>query len=326
MRRREFIAGLACAAWPGVASAQPLSLPVVGFLHPESLEKRREHVAAFHGGLAQFGYFEGRNIAIEYRWADGRNDRLPALAADLVRRQVAVIAGPANATSALAVKAATRTIPIVFLTGADPVHIGLVTSLNRPGGNLTGVSLLNVGIAAKRLELLHELAPAEKLIGFLANPTNTAFATTEARELEEAAHILGVRTLTLNASSDDEIEAAFETLVRQQLSALVVGGDPFFVSQRDQIAELAIRHRMPMISQYRENTLAGGLMSYGSNLLDAYRLVGTYTGRILNGEKPADLPVQQSTKIELVINLKTAKALGISFPQTLLARADEVIE
>jgi putative tryptophan/tyrosine transport system substrate-binding protein len=284
---------------------------VVGFLHPESLEKRREHVAAFHGGLAQFGYFEGRNIAIEYRWADGRNDRLPALAADLVRRQVAVIAGPANATSALAVKAATRTIPIVFLTGADPVHIGLVTSLNRPGGNLTGVSLLNVGIAAKRLELLHELAP---------------FATTEARELEEAAHILGVRTLTLNASSDDEIEAAFETLVRQQLSALVVGGDPFFVSQRDQIAELAIRHRMPMISQYRENTLAGGLMSYGSNLLDAYRLVGTYTGRILNGEKPADLPVQQSTKIELVINLKTAKVLGISFPQTLLARADEVIE
>ena len=265
-------------------------------------------------------------MAIEYRWAEGRNDRLPDLAVDLVRRRVAVLATPSNTTAVLAAKAATQTIPIVFLTGSDPVQVGLVASLNRPGGNLTGVSLLNAEIAAKRLELLHELAPAATLIAFLINPTNTVFAETETRELQRAAHTLGVRVLVLNASSGNEIETAFETLARQQAGALVVSGEAFYLSQRDQLARLAIRHAVPMISQYREQTVAGGLMSYGTSLPDAYRIVGVYYGRMLKGEKPADLPVQQATKIELVLNLKTAKALGLKVPTKSLVRADELIE
>ena len=265
MRRREFIAlvGGTVAAWPLTARAQQPARPVIGFLHSESLESRRNFVGAFHRGLAETGYVEGRNVAIEYRWAEGRNDRLPDLAVDLVRRRVAVLATPSNTTAVLAAKAATQTIPIVFLTGSDPVQVGLVASLNRPGGNLTGVSLLNAEIAAKRLELLHELAPAATLIAFLINPTNTVFAETETRELQRAAHTLGVRVLVLNASSGNEIETAFETLARQQAGALVVSGEAFYLSQRDQLARLAIRHAVPMISQYREQTVAGGLMSYG---------------------------------------------------------------
>lgn len=327
MRRREFITiTLWVAGSPLTALAQRAAIPVIGFLHPASLERTRDHLAAFHRGLAETGFVEGRNLAIEYRWADGQNDRLPDLAIDLVRRQVAVIASPGNTPSALAAEAATKTIPVVFLTGSDPVQIGLVASLNHPSGNLTGVSLLNNEIAAKRLELVHELVPAAKSIAFLVNPTNPVFIQTEKSAIQLAARALGVQVLVLNASSENEIAVAFEVLVQQRAGALIVGADTFYSSQRDQLAALASRHAVPMLTATREHTVAGGLMSYGTNLPDAYRTVGLYTGRILKGEKAADLPVQQSTKIDLVINLKTAKALGITFPNTLLGRADEVIE
>ena len=301
-------------------------MPVVGFLNPASLESRRDLVAAFHQGLAESGYVEGRNLAIEYRWAEGRNDRLPVMAADLVQRRVAVIVAVDGTAAALAAKAATSTVPIVFLVGADPVELGLVTSLRRPGGNMTGVGALAVGTVAKRLQVLHELVPAAAEIAFLRNPTNPYFSELETRELSTAAGSLGVRLLLLNASDVHEIEAAFANLVVQRADALLVGTDPFFITARDQLVALVNLHAVPAIYPFREDAVAGGLISYGASNRDGYRVVGGYTGRILSGENPADLPVQQAAKLEMVLNLKTAKALGITFPLSLLGRADEVIE
>ena len=327
MRRRIFIQGIAVsAAWPLAARAQQRAMPVVGFLNPASLESRRDLVAAFHQGLAESGYVEGRNLAIEYRWAEGRNDRLPVMAADLVQRRVAVIVAVDGTAAALAAKAATSTVPIVFLVGADPVELGLVTSLRRPGGNMTGVGALAVGTVAKRLQVLHELVPAAAEIAFLRNPTNPYFSELETRELSTAAGSLGVRLLLLNASDVHEIEAAFANLVVQRADALLVGTDPFFITARDQLVALVNLHAVPAIYPFREDAVAGGLISYGASNRDGYRVVGGYTGRILSGENPADLPVQQAAKLEMVLNLKTAKALGITFPLSLLGRADEVIE
>ena len=301
-------------------------MPVVGFLNPASLESRRDLVAAFHQGLAESGYVEGRNLAIEYRWAEGRNARLPVMAADLVQRRVAVIVAVDGTAAALAAKAATSTVPIVFLVGADPVELGLVTSLSRPGGNMTGVGALAVGTVAKRLQVLHELVPAAAEIAFLRNPTNPYFSELETRELSTAAGSLGVRLLLLNASDVHEMEAAFANLVAQRADALLVGTDPFFITARDQLVALVNLHAVPAIYPFREDAVAGGLISYGASNRDGYRVVGGYTGRILSGENPADLPVQQAAKLEMVLNLKTAKALGITFPLSLLGRADEVIE
>jgi len=329
MRRRSFLTllGGAAAAWPLLARAQQPAMPVVGFLHNASLETRRDVLGFFLKGLAETGYIEGRNVAIEYRWADDQNERLPGMAVDLVQRKVAVIASPSTTPSALAAKAATQDIPIVFLVGTDPVKIGLVASLNRPGGNLTGFAILNVELAAKRLELLHELIPTATLIAHLTDPTNPVAANSEATMMQAAAGLLGVRILHLNASTAGQIDAAFETLIQHQAGALVVGGDPFFtISHRDQLVALAARHRVPAIYDRREAAVAGGLISYGTDIADAVRQVGIYTGRILKGERPAILPVQQSTKYELVINMNTAKSLGLSFPLNLLGRADLAIE
>jgi putative ABC transport system substrate-binding protein len=326
VKRREFIALMGgAAAWPLAAHAQQPAMPVIGFLHPEALETIREFVAAFHRGLADTGHVEGRNVTVEYRWAEGQNDRLPVLAAELARRRVAAIAAPGSTPAALAAKAATKTIPIVFAVGTDPVEIGLVASLNRPGGNLTGVTNLVVEVTAKCLEVLHEMVPAATQIAFLVNPTNPA-SDGILREGQAAARVLGLRLLVLNASDPSEIEAAFATLARERAGALLVGQDALFSSRRDQLVALVARHAVPAIYQFREYAAAGGLMSYGTSDSDRYRQVGVYTGRILKGEKPADLPVQQSTKIELAINMKTAKALGLTFPLNLLGRADEVIE
>jgi putative ABC transport system substrate-binding protein len=325
MNRREFIAGLGGAvAWPLTARAQQPGMPVIGYLDAGSLETRRDAVAAFHRGLSETGYVEGRNVAVEYRWAEDHLDRLPALAADLVRRQVAVVVA-LPVPSALAAKAATKSIPIVFQVGVDPVEVGLVASLNRPGGNLTGIYNLNTAVVAKRLQLLHELVPAATSIAFLVNPTNAVAAETQTRELQAAARILGVRLLILNASDQDEFDAAFATLVRERAGGLVVGSGPLFVNHTDQLVALAARHRMPVIYTGRA-TAAGGLMSYGTDFPDLYRQVGVYIGRILKGEKPDDLPVQQVTKIQLAINMKTANSLGLTIPETLLATADEVIQ
>ena len=327
MRRRQFITLLGGAAtWPLAGQAQQPAMPVIGFLNPTSPDTGRELIAAFHQGLANAGYVEGRNVAIEYRWAEGQNDRLRVMAADLVQDRVAVIVALDGTPAALAAKAATQTIPIVFLIGADPVELGLVASLGRPGGNITGVCALSAGTAAKRLQLLHELMPAAADIAFLSNPTNPYYAALETRELQAAAAVLGVRLLLLNASSPREIEAAFANLVAQRADAFLLGTDPFFMTARDQLVALASGHAVPAIYPFREDAAAGGLMSYGTSLPDARRLVGEYTGRILKGERPANLPVQQAVKIELVINLKTAKALGLTFPLSLLGRADEVIE
>jgi ABC-type uncharacterized transport system substrate-binding protein len=328
MKRREFITllGGAAAAWPFAARAQQPAVPVIGFLHNASLETRREGIAGFHRGLAEIGYIENQNVTIDYRWAEGLNDRLPALAADLVRRQVAVIATPGSTQSALAAKTATQTIPIVFLLGTDPVEIGLVTSLNRPGGNITGISTLNVDVVAKRLELLHELVPAAMSIAYLRNPTNPVFSSAETKAVQTAAQVLGVNLIILNASLQEEILAAFATLVQQRVGGLLTGGEPLFFTHIDLLVLLAARHAIPTISHYREFVTAGGLIGYGPSLPSAYRQVGVYTGRILKGEKPADLPVQRASKIEFVINLKAARVIGLTVPPTLLARADEVIE
>ncbi len=327
MRRREFLAGIGAAAWPLAARAQKPTAPVIGFLSATREPGEPHQMAAFRQGLNERGYVEGRSLEILYRWAEDRDDRLPALAADLVGRQVTVIATPGSTPATFAAKAATQTIPIVFLIGGDPVELGLVQSLNRPGGNLTGVNVLTVEAVSKPLELLHELVPASDLIAVLINRANRT-TESEARGLQVAARVLGVRLLILNASSQRDIEAAFATLVRERAGALVISSDALFLTQRDQIVALAARYAVPAIQQFREFTAAGGLMSYGpgTSLLDAWRLAGTYAGRMLGGEKPADLPVQQSTKVELALNLKTAKALGLTFPTALLVRADEVIE
>jgi putative tryptophan/tyrosine transport system substrate-binding protein len=325
VKRREFITllGGAAAAWPIMARAQRPEIPVVAFLNGGSPDGYAPMVAAFHQGLKDTGYVEAQSVRIEYRWADGQYGRLPAMAADLVHRQVAVIV--TNSPGMLAAKAATTTIPIVFTTSGDPVELGFVASLARPGRNITGVTQLNVEVAPKRLELMHELVPTATIMAVLVNPTYPS-AEIQSRGMQAAARTLGVQLHILRASNERDIDDAFATLAQLRAGAFVISSDPFFNSRAEQFAALALRHAVPTIFQYREFAAAGGLMSYGGSIIDSYRQAGVYTGRILKGEKPADLPVQQSTKVELIINLKTAKALGLEVPRTLIARADEVIE
>jgi putative tryptophan/tyrosine transport system substrate-binding protein len=325
--RREFITliGGAAVAWPLASHAQQPSMPVVGFLNFTSPDGYRPMVNAFRQGLQAAGYVEGRNVAIEYRWADGQIDRLPAMMADLVHRQVAVIAATTTA-AALAAKAVATTIPIVFTTAGDPVQLGLVASMNRPGGNITGVSQLIAEVAPKRLEVLHELVPTARVTGLLVNRADTALAQPQLRALQSAADTLGLDLQVVNASSEHEFDAAFANLIRLRAGGLVISADPVFVHGMEQLVALTIRHALPAVSYSREFAAAGGLASYGGAITESYRLAGIYTGRILKGETPADLPVQQSTKVELIINLKTAKALGLTVPLPLIARADEVIE
>ena len=326
MRRRDFITLFGGAAsWPLAAHAQR-SMPVVGFLHLTSLELTRENLASFRRGLAETGYIEDKNVAIEYRWAQGRNDQLPALAAELVRDQVSVIVVLESTQGALAAKVATQTIPIVFMQAADPVRIGLVDSLNRPGRNLTGINLMWAEVAGKRLELLLELVPGAKSIAYLGNPSNPVFAESETRELKAAARAHALRLTIVNASRPSEFETAFADIVRQPADALVVSSAVSLLTEPDQIVALAAQHALPAIYAWRPSIAVGGLMSYATSLPNAWRQAGVYTGRILKGEKPADLPVVQPTKFELLINIKTAKALGLIVPQTLQVTADEVIE
>jgi putative ABC transport system substrate-binding protein len=325
VRRREFVAGATTTAalWPLAARAQQEGVALVGLLSGGQLEDRL--VDAVRQGLKDAGYVEGRNIAIKYRSADGRFDRLPALAAGLTADPVAVIIALFSPTAAVAAKAATATIPIVFAIGADPVDLGLVSSLNRPGGNVTGVTFFINTLGAKRLELLRELAPSAALIGFLVNPRNPT-TQSQTTDVQTAARKLGVDVLILNASSDGDIDAAFAAFIEKRVKGVIVGVDAVFVSRRDQLVGLAARHALPAMYYLREFADAGGLLSYGASITDAYRMAGGYAGRILKGEKPADLPIQQTVKFELAINLKTAKALGITVPLTLQMSADEVIE
>ncbi len=332
MRRRDFITllGGTAAGLPHASRAQPSDLPIIGYLGGNSQNERPYLADAFRRGLREAGYTEGRNVAIEYRWADDQNDRLPALAADLVRRRPAVIFA-APGTAALAAKAATATLPIVFTSGVDPVDFGLVASLIRPGGKLTGASILSVELTPKRLEVLHELVPAATTIAFLINPTNPFFPSfnrdgTPSAPLQAAARSLGVGLVVLQASSERDFDAVFASLRQLRASALLTNNDPLFNARSEQFAALTVRHSVPSIFPNREFAAAGGLVSYGGSLIESWRLAGVYTGRILKGERPADLPVQQVTKIELAINLGTAKTLGITVPTTLLGRADEVIE
>jgi putative tryptophan/tyrosine transport system substrate-binding protein len=326
MRRREFIAGLGTtAAWPVVAQGQA-AVPVIGWLHGGTMEAARDTIPAFHQGLAEIGYVEGRNIAVEYRWAEGDAERLTALAADLVRKKVTVIVALPSILTARAAKAATQSIPVVFFEGGDPVEVGLVASFNRPGGNLTGIYAQSAEIAAKRLALLHEMVPAATSIGVLVNPANLYFTQIETRDLPSASRLLGVRVQFINGGTESDIAAAFATLVEQQAGALLVGSDFFFWAVRDEIISLAAHYKMPTMFFESTAVAAGGLVNYAPSLRDLYRQVGIYAGRILNGEKPADLPVLQPTKFEFFINLKTAKALGLTIPETLLATADEVIQ
>jgi ABC-type uncharacterized transport system substrate-binding protein len=318
--------GGATAAWPVAADAQQPAMPMIGFLHSGSPGPVAYQVVAFNQGLNETGYVEGQNVTIEYRWADGHYDRLPALASDLVGRKVSVLAAAGGIPPAVAAKAATTTIPIVFLMGSDPLKAGVVTSLNRPEGNVTGVTFLINSLGTKRLELLSQMAPTASTVGMLANPTNPD-AEIETGDAQAAAQALGRKLLVVNASTENDFDAAFATLVEQGAGALAVAGDPFFLGKGlNQIVALAARHRMPAIYILRQYPEAGGLMSYGTSITDAYRQHGVYVGRILKGAKPADLPVIQSTKFEFVLNLKTAKALGLSVPDRLLALADEVIE
>ena len=323
MKRREFIAaiGVAVVGWPRAARAQ---LPVVGVLSSTSPRAYASRIAAFNQGLGEAGYVEGKNVAIEYRWAEGQYDHLPSLAAELVRLQVNVIAAITTPV-ALAVKKATTTIPTVFEVGGDPVELGLVASLSRPGGNLTGVSLLNAELGPKRLELLHQVVPTAKTVAVLANPANPNTKSLS-KDLEAAAKSMGLQLHVLRAGAESDFETAFQTISQLHAGALFIATDPFFNGRSSQLAALAIQHGIPAIYQYRDFAAAGGLLSYGSSYTEPLRLVGNYTGRILKGNKPSELPVQEPTKVELFINLKTAKALGLTVPPTLLARADEVIE
>ena len=326
MRRREFITLVGGAAtWPVAARAQQPAMPVIGFLNSTSPTAWAHLVAAFRQGLSEMGYVEHRSVGIEWRWAEGRYEQLPALAADLVRRQVSVIVSTGGLNSIFAAKAATTDIPIVFTTGTDPVKDGLVVSLNRPDGNITGVHMFVSQMEGKRLGLLHELVPTAALIGVLLNPTRLP-AERQLKDVQEAARAIGQQIHIVHASSERDLATAFMTLAQLRAGALLVGADPFFNSRRDVIVELAARHAIPAIYEQREFVVAGGLMSYGTSLPDGYRQAGVYTGRILKGAKPADLPVFQSSRFEFVINLKTAKALGIEVPPNLSARADEVIE
>jgi putative ABC transport system substrate-binding protein len=326
--RRELIAGLCggAAAWPLAAQAQQPAMPVIGYLGSESADLFAGRLRAFHQGLSETGYVEGKNVAVEYRWAENQRDRFPGLLADLVDREVTVIVAVTGTPPALAAKAATTTIPIVFVTGGDPVALGLVTSLNRPGGNLTGVSTLTVELGPKQLEVLRELVPTATIIALLVNPTNPTNAEALSRDLQAAARTLGLQLHVLHASTERDFDAVFASLPRLRAGALVIGSDPFFNSRRQQLVTLASRHAMPTMYPFREYVTVGGLISYGNSFMDAHRRVGVYTGSLLKGQKPADLPVEQSVKAELVINLKTAKALGLDVPATLVARADEVIE
>jgi putative ABC transport system substrate-binding protein len=327
MQRREFITlvGGAAVAWPLAVRAQQPTLPVVGFVNADSPQGHARPLAAFLNGLGETGYVEGHNVAIEYRWADGRNDRLPSFVADLVQRKVAVISATTT-PAALAAKAATTTIPIVFETGDDPIRLGLVASLNRPGGNVTGVTQLSVEVAPKRLELMHEILPTASVMALLVNPDDPTLAKATATELQAAARTLGLELHVLNASTERDFDGVFAKLIQLRAAGLVIGSGPFFNSRSEQLAALALRHAVPTIYEYHEFAAAGGLMSYGGDISESYRLAGIYTGRILKGDKPADLPVQQVTKVEMIINLKTAKTLGITIPLPLLGRADEVIE
>jgi putative ABC transport system substrate-binding protein len=328
MRRRDFITllGSAAAAWPLAARAQQgAATPVVGFLSSRGPTEDPHLITAFRQGLKEAGYVEGQSVAIEYRFAEGQYDRLPALAADLVRRRVNVIA--ANGPASQAAKEATATVPIVFATGFDPIEAGLIASLSRPGENITGVWILDVDLGPKRLEVLRELVPAASLIAALVNPSDPARAETTSQELQEAARTLGVQLQILQARSDQDLETAFESLVRLRAAGLVIGGDPFFNSRAEQLGALSALYAVPAIYETPEFAAGGGLASYGGSIEDAYRLLGAYTGRVLHGEKPGNLPIQQAaTSVELILNLKTAKALGITVPRTLLARADKVIE
>jgi len=327
MRRRDFIA-FVCGtafAWPLAARAQQPAMPVIGFLSNASPEVYAIRLCAFRQGLKEAGYVEGQNVEVEYRWAEGQNNRLPALAAELVRRQVAVITA-SSTPSAFAAKAATATIPIVFGVAVDPVKVGLVASLNRPGGNLTGVTNLNVEVGPKRLELLHELLPAATTIAMLVNPTSPSTAEPSSRTLQVAARTLGLQLHVLHASTERDFDTVFATLVQLRAAGLVIMPDTLFLAHSEQLGALTVSHAVPTVYAYRPFAAAGGLMSYGSDETEYYRLVGIYVGRILKGEKPADLPVQQSTKVELIINLKTAKALGLTVPLPLSGRADELIE
>ena len=328
MNRREFITllGGAAVAWPLAARAQQPAVPVIGLLGTESPDLYAARLRMFRQGLRESGYVEGRNVAIEYRWAEGHYDRFPALLANLVSRNVAVIAAFAGAPPALAAKAATTTIPIVFVTAGDPIAMGLVASLSRPGGNITGVTSMAVELGPKQLEVLHELVPTATIIALLVNPTNPTNAETLSRGLQGAARTLGLQLHILHASTERDFDAVFTSLPRLRAGALVIGSDPFFNSRPAQLATLALRHAIPAMYPFREYAMAGGLISYGDSIADAYSLVGLSTGRILKGEKPADLPVQQPTKVEMTLNLKTARSLGLEVPTTLLARADEVIE
>jgi len=327
MRRREFITllGGAAAAWPLAAGAQQPALPVIGFLGSDSPELYADRLRAFRQGLSETGYVEGRSLVVEYRWAQGRNDQLPALAADLVVRHMAVIVAPTT-PAVRAAKAATATIPIVFLIASDPVALGLVASLNRPGGNLTGTTALTLEVGSKWLQLLHEVVPAADTFALLLNPTSPDTAEAQSRDLQAAARALGLRLQVLQASTDRDLDAAFAAVGQLPAGGLIISSDSFFFAHSERLAALAARHAIPTIFGFREFAAAGGLMSYGADLADPHRWLGVYTGRILKGETPAGLPVLQATKVELVINLTAAKALGLAVPLPLIGRADEVIE